>query len=244
MQKSINICILNSGFGSRLKKYTETKPKGLVPLSENQTLLGLQLETLNTLGNHIYCITTGYLDGMIQAYIEQSFSQLEVSYFVNKRYANTNYITSLDLLYDTFKDEIVLLHGDLVFEKSVAKDVLSSSKSVVVIDSTLPLPKKDFKARVKDGKIVEIGVDVFGPDCYACQPFYSLSKKDWSIWQDEIRSFCTQGKESVYAEDALNSVMDLVDLYPLDIKGRLCMEIDDENDLLKARSILEIENGT
>lgn len=239
----MNICILNSGFGSRLKRYTESKPKGLVSICGMETLLSRQVKMLSSLGNHKYHITTGYLDGMIQSYMIDVFPDISVAYTPNARYATTNYITSLELLRGRCDDELVLLHGDLVFEESVARDILASSRSVVVIDSTLPLPEKDFKARMKDGKVVEIGVDVFGSDCYACQPFYHLTKGDWNIWQEEIHSFCTQGKESVYAENALNNVTGRMELYAFDIKGRFCMEVDNEEDLLTVRRTLESCDG-
>jgi len=235
----MDICILNSGFGSRLKTYTEHMPKGMVPLDEKHSILSRQIEILERSGPHRYVITTGYRDGMIQDYLTQTAPNLDVTYKVNTRYDVTNYISSLELLSDSFYEEIVLLHGDLVFEESVAKDVLASRASVVVVDSTLPLPEKDFKARIRDGKVIEIGIQVFGPDCVACQPFYHLAKEDWNRWQSEIHAFCAEGNESVYAENALNMITMEVNLYPLDVKGRLCTEIDHEADLLHVRSLLE-----
>ena len=235
----MDICILNSGFGSRLKKYTQFVPKGLVPLDGSTTILSRQLSILNMFGEHRYALTTGYLDGEIQRYLHVHFPDLKTEYFVNTRYAETNYITSLLLLEPRFQSELVLMHGDLVFEHSVVKDILESPRSVVVVDSTLPLPEKDFKARIKDGKVVEIGIHVFGDDCFACQPLYHLTKKDWNTWQTTISEYCARGEESVYAENALNSVSSRMDLYPLDVKGRLCMEIDNEADLLSARKLME-----
>lgn len=235
----MDVCILNSGFGSRLKRHTEKTPKALVPLGGNHTLLGCQLAHLEQLGDFQYAITTGYLDGMIQSFVERRFPYLSIQYFHNREYASTNYITSLLPLQGIFDDELVLFHGDLLFERSVIEDVIQSKESVVVIDSTLPLPEKDFKARVFNGKVVEIGVDVFGDDCYACQPLYHLTKRDWNLWQSAIRDYCNLGYTGVYAEQALNSVTDAMEIYPLDVKGRVCMEIDDEFDLVKAKRIME-----
>lgn len=235
----MDICILNSGFGSRLKKYTEHMPKGMVPIHGSSTILSRQLAILSSTGTHRYCITTGYLDGKIQEYVGREFPNLVVDYYPNTRYASTNYITSMDLLYPDCQDEIILMHGDLVFELSVAQDILASRKSIVVVDSSLPLPEKDFKARVENGRVIEIGIDVFGPDCYACQPLYHLRKQDWNIWQLEIQEFCKNGNESVYAENALNEVSTTMELYPFDVAGRLCMEIDNEADLETAKQLLE-----
>ncbi len=239
----MDICIMNSGFGSRLKKYTQDVPKGMVPLDDGTTILSRQLEILRKSGNHRYVITTGYLDGMIQGYLGKQFPDLDITYLVNTRYASTNYIASLELLNGLFVDSIILLHGDLVFEESVARDIIDSPFSTVAVDSSLPLPAKDFKARIHEGKVIEIGIDVFGTDCLACQPMYRLTKGDWNRWQQEIHTFCARGEESVYAEHALNRISSQLDIRPLDVKGRLCMEIDNEEDLMTARGLLEKQNG-
>ncbi len=230
---------MNSGFGSRLKTYTQHMPKGMVPLDDGTTILSRQLQILRKTGTHRYIITTGYLDGMIQEYVNQRFSDLDVTYLVNSRYASTNYITSLDLLKNVFDDSIVLLHGDLVFEESVARDIVNSTESSIVVDSSLPLPAKDFKARVRNGKVTEVGIDVFCSDSLACQPMYYLTRRDWNLWQKEIHAFCARGEESVYAENALNMISEDLRIFPLDIKGRLCMEIDNEEDLIIVRRLLE-----
>ena len=70
----------------------------MVPLDDGTTILSRQLQILRKTGTHRYTISTGYLDGMIQEYVTQYFSHLDVTYLVNSRYASTNYITSLDLL--------------------------------------------------------------------------------------------------------------------------------------------------
>ena len=235
----MDICILNSGFGSRLKRYTEHLPKGLVPLSDTESLLSRQIAILNQCGTHRYAITTGYLHEAIPSYIAARFPALDVSYFYNEAYATTNYIESLNRLGSSFDDEIVLMHGDLVFSFEVAQKVLSQQDNTVIIDSTLPLPEKDFKARVRDGKVVEIGIDVFGDDCFACQPLYHLSKEFWNRWQEEIARFCRDGNDKVYAENALNILLETSTLIPLDAKGSLCMEVDNEEDLRTAQGKVE-----
>jgi NDP-sugar pyrophosphorylase family protein len=69
----MNICILNSGFGSRLKKYTAEMPKRLVPLNDNYSILSKQIDIFGSLGGFNYVVTTGYLDGMIQEYLKNRY---------------------------------------------------------------------------------------------------------------------------------------------------------------------------
>jgi phosphoenolpyruvate phosphomutase len=63
----------------------------------------------------------------------------------NPEYATTNYIYSIYCAKDHLKDDdIILMHGDLVFESQVMEAVMSSEKSCMAVSSTLPLPEKDY----------------------------------------------------------------------------------------------------
>ena len=87
--------------------------------------------------------------------------------------------------------------------------------------------EKDFKARHWEGRIVAVGVDLFGPDCVACQPAYRFRAEDFSAWLTAIADFVQRGDVRVYAENAFNALQGRLPLYPLELHGRLCNEIDD-----------------
>jgi len=156
----------------------------------------------------------------------------------NPLYDQTNYIYSIYLAKELLlNDDILLMHGDLVFSPSVLKDVVDSPVSVMTTDSTKPLPPKDFKAVVIDGKVHRVGVDEFGTGaCYA-QPLYKLLKKDWLIWLDGIIKYCESGNTDVYAENAFNDVSNQMNLLSLDVNGRYCFEIDNPEDLAYGRDV-------
>ena len=107
-----------------------------------------------------------------------------------------------------------------------------------MVSSSVPLPEKDFKAKVHKDKIREIGVDIQG-EVYAFQPLYLFKQKDWSLWARAIREYVESGKTSCYAEDALNGVLSKLKLIPLDVLDRLCFEIDNVNDLEVVKRKLE-----
>ena len=80
-----------------------------------------------------------------------------------------------------------------------------------------------------------MGVELFGPDCRACQPAYRLLAKDFSLWLDSIAAFSARGENTVYAENAFNALEGAIPLYPLELAGRLCAEIDDPGDLARVK---------
>ena len=230
--------ILNSGMGTRLKDLTKNCPKSLVKLNENESIFSRAVSILLDYNINEFIITTGYLNEILIEYSKNNFPDIKFKFVHNPEYDKTNYIKSLDLIGDIDED-IILLHGDLVFSKKTAQKIIESKESCVVIDSTIPLPKNDFKTKIEDNQIKYIGIDYFEEDAIACQPFYKLKKDDWKAWKIKIREFCQDNKTNVYAENALNTITDKVKIKPLDLKGLLCMEVDTKEDLKKVQEILK-----
>lgn len=132
-----------------------------------------------------------------------------------------------DLLAD---QEVLSLHGDLVMHPEAMARLAGSPVSAVTVDSTLPLPEKDFKGRIRDGRLMEVGVNVYGEDCVEWQPAYRFLAADFDRWMQKIRRFIAEGTEKVYAENAFNAVWEEIPVYPLDLAGLLCAEIDNQAD--------------
>ena len=171
-------------------------------------------------------------------YTKDNFPNLNFTFVHNPVYDKTNYIKSIDLI-NNIDDDVVLLHGDLIFSSDVADMVFNSQMSSVVIDSTIELPKDDFKAKIVENKVNCISTKYFGKDSVACQPFYFLKYDDWKVWKSKIHEFCQNGDTNVYAENALNTILNQITLHPLDIMGDLCAEIDNKDDLKRVRRLLK-----
>lgn len=230
--------ILNSGVGSRMGDLTKKAPKCFAPLDGDTCILDRQLQLLLKNGVRDIVITTGPFEKMIEKRVAQKFSDIRVTYIRNPRYASTNYIYSLYLAQDLLSGPLLLMHGDLVFEQAVLERALQSDRSVMVCDPLLPLPEKDFKAVVHDGRIEKIGIGYF-ENAYAAQPLYKLNYNDWAVWQKEIARFCEHGNCGVYAESAFNEVSEQCALYALDAEGALCAEADTLEDLERLQSTLK-----
>lgn len=221
--------LLNSGVGRRMGGLTREHPKCMTVIYGRHSILSWQLELLRQVGVTDVVITTGPFAGTLEKYARERSPS--VRFVHNPRYSETNYIYSMYLARELLRDDLILLHGDVVLEKSVLEELLTASKSAVAVARGAALPEKDFKARITQGRVKEIGVDVFGADCVPSQPAYRLRKADMELWLEAVSSFCRRGETGVYAENALNTVLDRVEMVPLALKGRLCNEIDDPEDL-------------
>lgn len=229
--------ILNSGLGSRMGDMTKSVPKCMSIICESTTILSAQIRMLLNQGINEIVITTGAHREVLTEYSQRLFPEARFTFVHNSDYAATNYIYSIYLARNYLQDDIVLMHGDLIFDEIVLKKVLTEKKSCVVINKQIPLPEKDFKAVIQNNRVSKIGIEFF-ENAVASQPLYKLNQKDWDLWLKAIEKFCKEGIKKVYAENALNTITDKLELIPVDAGSFICQEVDTVEDLNNIKSIL------
>lgn len=225
--------ILAAGAGRRLRPLTDCVPQSLIKIGY-KTLVDYQLEGLMKHGIEKIIVTTGPFKEKFEEYVRSNY-RIKVWFVNNPRYETTNYIYSLWLTKGLIDSDVLLLHGDLVFDEVLIGELIEAKGNHVLVNREIKPPDKDFKALIKDNRIVEIGVELSGPNTYFCAPMYKFSRSDFLRWLNEIENFIKKGKTNCYAEDALNEISDEIALYPL-YSEKFCMEIDTVDDLEKAKS--------
>ena len=236
--------ILNSGLGSRMGDITSEHPKCMTQISVGETILSRQLKQLEDFGILDVVITTGKHQDVLIEYVNDLGLNIHPEFVYNPLFESTNYIYSIYCARDYLDDDILLMHGDLVFENEVLERLLQTKESKMVVSSKIELPQKDFKAVIERGKITAVGIEFF-KNALAAQPLYFLKRTDFKLWLDEIGAFCKRGERNVYAENALNSLDGKIDLKSLDIEKLLCREIDDINDLNSvSKELKKVEQRT
>lgn len=236
--------ILNSGLGHRMGVMASEHPKCMTEITSSETILSRQLKLIVASDIREVVMTTGYFDEVLVKYCKSLHLPLHFTFVKNPKYVETNYIYSIYCAREYLDDDILLMHGDLVFEPSVLDDILASDRSCMKVSSTSVLPKKDFKAVVHDGRVEKIGIEFF-TDAVEAQALYKLNQKDWKIWLDEISAFCEMGNCACYAENAFNKVSNMCEIYAYDVGNRLCSEVDTPEDLaVVSEKLQEIENRT
>ncbi len=223
---------------------TSEHPKCMTEISGNETILSRQLRQIAEAGIEEVVMTTGAFDSVLVNYCQSLELPIHITFVKNPVYAETNYIYSIYCARDYLDDDILLMHGDLVFENEVFDRVMNHNGSCMTVSSSLPLPDKDFKAVVKNGKVTKVGIGFFN-DAMAAQPLYKLTREAWRKWLDRIVAFCEADNRKVYAENALNELDGKADIDALDVGNLLCSEIDNPEDLAVVSAKLnEVERRT
>ena len=155
----------------------------------------------------------------------------------NPIYDKTNYIYSMYCAKEYLDDDMILLHGDLVFNRGLLQKVIDSSFcDLVTINREKKLPEKDFKGRIKDGKLQEVSINIFDKDCFALQPMYKLSKETLRKWVDRTVSFIESGNDKVYAENAFNTILPNLEVHEFSYVDDFIDEVDNPDDLERVSS--------
>ncbi len=222
--------IFNSGIGKRMGEFTQKHPKAMVTLYNGETIFERQIRILGECGIDEFVITTGPFEEQFKEKAK-NFPEYKFHFVHNPLYDKTNYIYSMFLASEHFDDDFLLLHGDLVFNKKLVEEVLADDRpSICLYNEEKSLPEKDFKGRIIDGKLREVSINIFDDDCFAFQPLYKLQKKDLLHWAKAVATFVQDGNTGVYAENALNTILEDMDIRAKSYKDNYIDEIDNFDD--------------
>ncbi len=222
--------IFNSGLGHRMGDFTQSHHKSMSLLKDGETIFHRQLRLLSSEGITDFIVTTGPFAEQLKAEAAD-FPNLNFTFVSNDIYDKTNYIYSMYLAREYMNDDLVFLHGDLVFNRKLVHDVLNcEDKNTATVNFKKALPEKDFKGRVRDGKVLEVSIHIFDEDCFAFQPFYKMDKATAAAWIGKVVEFIHKGEDKCYAENALNEIFPALNVRAFSYENYYIDEIDNLDD--------------
>lgn len=166
-----NAIILAAGSGSRLRPYTDDRPKSLVPFG-SLTLIERQIATLRAGGIDDISIVVGYR--------AEAFQSLGLPLIENPHWDVTNMVETLFCADAALRSDTIVAYADIVYEPKVLSALLESSAPVSVIvdrqwrrywELRFADPLADAESLRLDplGKIIDIGNKVDDIDSIEAQ---------------------------------------------------------------------------
>lgn len=231
--------ILAAGVGSRLRPLTDNKPKCLVEVL-NKPILQYQIEAYKKAGISEVIIVTGYSSEKIRTYLESHrFNNMSIQLIDNIDFRTTNNMYSFWLTRDYIKRECVLLNGDVVFDPMILKELRESSVSNLIASDIGVYKEENMKIKVSNGVIKEISKTIPKSDFFATTlDTYKISNIAKNRLFDIIRMKYIQKNDlNQWMEVALQDLFEFEKFYPIDIKQKNWVEIDNIQDLEDAKSM-------
>ncbi|GIE96556.1 sugar phosphate nucleotidyltransferase [Paractinoplanes rishiriensis] len=235
--------VLAAGAGRRLRPYTDTLPKALVPVDGDTTIMDISLRNLAAAGLTDVTIVVGYRAEAVekrQAGFEEKYG-VRISLVHNDKAEEWNNAYSLWLARDHFAQGALMVNGDTVHPVSVEQTLLAGRgpSILLAIDNLKKLADEEMKTVFNaDGQLTKITklmepADAFGEyiganiiEASAAADLADALKTTWErdpnlYYEDGFQEYANRGGE---VRAATIGQVDWV-------------EVDNHDDLAKARDI-------
>jgi choline kinase len=243
--------ILAAGAGRRLRPYTDTLPKALVPVDEERglTVIDLTLANFAEVGLTEAAIVVGYRAGAVQARKQQLEEQYGLTLHLvhNDKAEEWNNAYSLWCARDLLKQGVILANGDTVHPVSVERALLAAREAegyagrvLLALDTVKSLADEEMKVIWSAETGVKRITKLMNP-ANATGEYIGVTLIEPEAAEDLADALRTtfERDPQLYYEDGYQELVDRgfrVDVAPI---GEVSwVEIDNHEDLAKARSIV------
>ena len=235
--------VLAAGAGRRLRPYTDTLPKALVPVDDETTILDLTLSNFSKVGLKDVAVIVGYKSEAVEERKKdlESRHNVNLELIFNDKAEQWNNAYSLWCARELFSQGFLLANGDTVHPVSVQETLLENRGPAILlaVDTVKKLAEEEMKLTIDcAGNLARItkqldpatafgeyiGLTLVEPE--AAKNLTSALEKTWKLNPD------------LYYEDGYQEYVDsggVISLQPIgDVSW---VEVDNHDDLAKARSI-------
>ncbi|MGW7610791.1 phosphocholine cytidylyltransferase family protein [Streptomyces sp. NPDC054766] len=242
--------VLAAGAGRRLRPYTDSLPKALVPvgpegMEDSITVLDLTLGNFAEIGLTEVGIIVGYKKEAVydrKAALEEKYG-LKITLIDNDKAEEWNNAYSLWCGRDALKDGVILANGDTVHPVSVERTLLAArgegKKIILALDTVKKLADEEMKVVVDPDKGVqkitklmepsEATGEYIGVTLIEGAAADELADALKTVWETDPQQFYEHGYQELVNRGFT------IDVAPIgDVKW---VEIDNHDDLAKGREI-------
>ena len=235
--------VLAAGAGRRLRPYTDTLPKALVPVDDETTILDLTLSNFSKVGLKDVAVIVGYKSEAVEDRKKDLESRhgVNLELIFNDKAEEWNNAYSLWCARDLFSQGFLLANGDTVHPVGVQETLLANRGPAILlaVDTVKKLAEEEMKLTIdcagnlaKITKLMDpqtafgeyIGLTLVEPE--AAEKLTASLETTWKLNPD------------LYYEDGYQEYVDrggVINLQPI---GEVSwVEVDNHDDLAKARSI-------
>ena len=239
--------ILAAGKGAGLHPLTLRTPKSLYKLDRNSTVLQRMVRTIRKFDPKAEIVIVA---GFMYEHVKMEMERENVILVRNPFYEVTSSIASLWFARKYLEREnVTILSSDIVLDDRIVEEIICSKtdKPYVLIDSSVDLSKSvgKYNVQVQGEKICVMSK--------ALSSFYAqyvcvtkLDAVSARFLLEEVEAMINDEMYGQFFEDALVQMIfeNDFDLYYKDIKGYVWAEVDNVDDLLKAREVHRKHNGS
>ncbi|GGQ19339.1 phosphocholine cytidylyltransferase family protein [Streptomyces roseolilacinus] len=237
--------VLAAGAGRRLRPYTDTLPKALVPVDGDKAVLDLTLANFAEVGLTEAAIVVGYRKEAVyerKAALEAAYG-VKLTLIDNDKAEEWNNAYSLWCARDVLREGVILANGDTVHPVSVERTLLAARggdrRIILALDTVKSLADEEMKVVAEDGLGVRRITKLMDPAA-ATGEYIGVTLIEPQAADDLADALRTtfERDPDLYYEDGYQELVHRgfrIDVAPIgDVRW---VEIDNHDDLAKGREI-------
>ena len=235
--------VLAAGAGRRLRPYTDTLPKALVPVDGETTIMDISLRNLAAAGLTDVTIVVGYCASAVEERkdaFEQKYG-VKISLVHNDKAEEWNNAYSLWLARDHFAQGALLVNGDTVHPVSVEQTLLANRGPgiLLAIDNVKKLADEEMKAVFStDGRLTKITKLMDPAEASGEYIGATIIEAEAATALAEALQATFERNPDLYYEDGYQEFADRGGRIGIAPIGSVeWVEVDDHQDLARAREV-------
>ena len=238
--------ILAAGAGRRLRPYTDTLPKALVPVDGETTIMDIALKNLAEVGLTEIVIVVGYCAGAVEerkAALEEKYG-VQITLVHNDKAEEWNNAYSMWLAREHFAKGVLMVNGDTVHPVSVERTLLAAQNPdkadiLLAVDDVKKLADEEMKVILSPAGTLERITKLMDPSEAAGEYIGAtlLSPAAAEALADALKATFEKDTD-LYYEDGYQEYVNRGGTIAVAPIGDVSwVEVDNHDDLAKAREI-------
>jgi choline kinase len=225
------VIYLAAGEGRRLRPLTDDRPKAMIELG-GRSLGERALRSLREAGVTEVVAVSGH-----RAEALRSLGELVSGERFNPRFADHGNVYSLWCARDVLaQGGGFIVNCDVLFEDEVARRLVEVEGSAVLCSASHGVDAESMKAVCEDGRLLRLSKDAPSESNPEYVGLARVDPADGPLLARILEEFVERGQLDVYYESALEELASRRLVTAASVDGLAWIEIDDHDDLARARS--------
>lgn len=226
--------ILAAGRGSRLRPYTDDRPKCLIEI-DGRSLIERQIESLAECGVSDVVAVIGYQADLVRRVVGD-----RIRYIENSRYRDTNSLYSLWLAIQELRDGALVLNSDVLAAPLLFKRLChADAADAVLVDCEEVCGVEEMRVIIRNGLVVDFGKNLSVERCDGENVgMVKFGAEGACRLRQSLTRLIDAGHENDWAPFAFRDVARTWPLHAIGTDGLPWIEIDHAADLERARRII------
>lgn len=235
----VRAAVLAAGRGVRMGG---TQPKTLLPLDGREPMLHYILAGLRSASIDDVLVVTGFQPGAISDFVAQHFSDLNVTYVRNARFASWGNFHSVRMALDQSPGlDLLVVNSDVIVPPDVYRRVAGSAGDLVLaVQKRLVLDEEDMRVHLKGDRVLGVSKNLKRGHSHGEYAGVSLLRHTAGIaYGDEANRLEWTGDTGHYYEDVYDLIVGRVDARAALLGENEYAEVDTPDDVPAATQVID-----